>query len=72
VSLCLQLQVSGGRPEGEKPAQLVVLAEGEKILEQTLPSDFSFQSLAIPVEKLEDVGEKGLERSLLSTTLSCW
>jgi len=68
LTVCLELQVSGGRPNGLAPTELRVLVEDEPFLVQAMPTDFTIQDLKIPINKLENSGDSSLEISLQSST----
>lgn len=67
ASFCLVLQLSGGRPEGEQPAQLVVSVERSNVLSEILPADFGVYTLKIPVKTI-NTGAPELEIELISTS----
>ncbi len=70
VSACLQLKVSGGRPEGQAPTSLGAEVEGKAVLEQDLPADFSVQTLQIPIDKVQNSGDPSLEITLRSSSFT--
>lgn len=66
--LCLILQVAGGRPiEGER-ALLDISMENQQIFSGVLPPGFEVQTLQIPVHKVRNNNDPGLEIALHSNT----
>jgi hypothetical protein len=64
ATFCLRLHLAGGRPPDEPPAQLEVIAEGQRVYEVTLGYDYAPVVLDIPIASLSDIGEPGLELEL--------
>jgi hypothetical protein len=65
---CLHLSLSGGRPEGEAAAQLVVEVEGQVIYTGELGKGFGAQTLTLPLHALTNRGRDALEIRLRCNT----
>ncbi|MHB9032821.1 MAG: hypothetical protein ACYC6L_07225 [Anaerolineae bacterium] len=70
VSLCIHLQVSGGRPAGQPPAHLQVFVEGKLAAESDLSSDFQIENIPISVADVTNTNDPALEIELRSTTFN--
>lgn len=65
---CLILQVAGGRPIEDERALLDISMENQQIFSGVLPPGFEVQTLQIPVHKVRNNNDPGLEIALHSNT----
>ena len=68
ADFCLSLDVTGIRPPPERPAQIVVSAEGVTLYEGELGLDVARTVLHIPGESIQNTGSPKLEITLASDT----
>jgi hypothetical protein len=68
ADLCLQIDVAGGRPAAEPPAQLAIEVEGVPVFDGELPKDFAPHEIRVSAQQIRNTHLDELELRLISTT----
>jgi len=68
AQFCLQIDIAGGRPTAEPPAQLTIQAEGVPVFNGELSKDFAPHEIRVSAQQIRNINLSELELRLISTT----